>query len=96
MRDLDLFSGIGGFSLGLERTGFFETVERVALEAVSKERQLIRSTRDTFDEDQKLMPLIFGDMIISGGVLSYQANITSGGQGARFLGLGGDKSYRED
>ena len=26
MRVLDLFSGIGGFSLGLERTGGFETV----------------------------------------------------------------------
>ena len=26
LRVLDLFSGIGGFSLGLERTGFFETV----------------------------------------------------------------------
>jgi DNA (cytosine-5)-methyltransferase 1 len=23
---LDLFSGIGGFSLGLESTGFFETI----------------------------------------------------------------------
>jgi DNA (cytosine-5)-methyltransferase 1 len=26
MRVLDLFSGIGGFSLGLERTGGFKTV----------------------------------------------------------------------
>ena len=26
MKVLDLFSGIGGFSLGLESTGFFETV----------------------------------------------------------------------
>ena len=43
----------------LKHSGFFEVVERVALEAVSKERQLIRSTRDTFDEDQKLMPLVF-------------------------------------
>ena len=27
IRLLDLFSGIGGFSLGLERTGGFETVD---------------------------------------------------------------------
>ena len=26
LRLLDLFSGIGGFSLGLERSGYFETV----------------------------------------------------------------------
>jgi curli production assembly/transport component CsgG len=80
----------------LKHSEFFDVVERVALEAVSKERQLIRSTRETFDVDQKLMPLTFADQLITGGVLSYQANISSGGQGARFLGLGGDKSYRED
>tara|TARA_A100001015_G_C15042518_1_gene740747 strand:+ start:1246 stop:1362 length:117 start_codon:yes stop_codon:yes gene_type:complete len=26
LKVLDLFSGIGGFSLGLESTGFFETI----------------------------------------------------------------------
>jgi curli production assembly/transport component CsgG len=63
----------------LKHSGFFEVVERVSLESVTKERQLIRSTRETFDEDQKLMPLKFGDMIMTGGVLSYQANISSAG-----------------
>jgi DNA (cytosine-5)-methyltransferase 1 len=33
MRVLDLFSGIGGFSLGLERTGGFETVAFCEIEA---------------------------------------------------------------
>ena len=80
----------------LKHSGFFEVVERVSLESVTKERQLIRSTRETFDEDQKLMPLKFGDMIMTGGVLSYQANISSGGAGARNLGIGFSKQYRED
>jgi curli production assembly/transport component CsgG len=68
----------------------------VSLESVTKERQLIRSTRETFDENQKLMPLKFGDMIMTGGVLSYQANINSGGAGARNLGIGFSKQFRED
>ena len=72
----------------LKHSGFFEVVERVSLDSVTKERQLIRSTRETFDEKQKLMPLKFGDMIMTGGVLSYQANISSGGMGARNLGIG--------
>jgi len=80
----------------LKHSGFFEVVERVSLDAVTKERQLIRSTRDTFDEEQKLMPLKFGDMIMTGGVLSYQANTASGGSGARYLGIGLSKQYRED
>ena len=42
------------------------------------------------------MPLKFGDMIMTGGVLSYQANITSGGMGARNLGIGVSRQYRED
>lgn len=32
LRVLDLFSGIGGFSLGLERAGGFETADRCSIE----------------------------------------------------------------
>jgi curli production assembly/transport component CsgG len=81
---------------GSEHNGFFEVVERVSLDAVTKERQLIRSTRETFDEDKKLIPLKFADMIMTGGVLSYQANTSSGGAGARYLGIGLSKQYRSD
>ena len=81
---------------GSEKNGFFEVVERVSLESVSKERQLIRSTRENFDEDSKLPPLKFADMIMTGGVLSYQANTASGGLGARTLGIGLSRAYRSD
>ena len=81
---------------GSEKNGFFEVVERVSLESVSKERQLIRSTRENFDEDSKLPPLKFADMIMTGGVLSYQANTSSGGLGARHLGIGLSRQYRQD
>lgn len=80
----------------LKHSNFFEVVERVSLDAVTKERQLIRSTRETFDEEQKLMPLKFGDMVMTGGVLSYEANIESAGMGARYLGLGASRKVRRD
>jgi len=80
----------------LKHSNFFDVVERVSLDAVTKERQLIRSTRETFDEDQKLMPLKFGDMVMTGGVLSYEANIESAGMGARYLGLGASRKVRRD
>ena len=75
---------------------FFQVAERVGLDSLTKERQLIRSTRETFDEESGVKPLLLAGLLIQGGVLSYDANIKSGGMGARFLGIGSSKEYRED
>ena len=34
------------------------------------------------------MPLLFAGVLIEGAVLSYEANLESGGSGARYLGIG--------
>ena len=81
---------------GKNKDGFFEVVERVGLDHVTKERQLIRSTRESFDEKQKLPPLVFAGLIMEGGVIGYESNTTSGGTGARYLGIGTSKAYRRD
>lgn len=75
---------------------FFQVVERVGLDDLTKERQLIRSTRKEFKEDTKMKPLLFAGLLVQGGVISYEANLQSGGIGARYLGIGNSKSYRED
>ena len=75
---------------------FFRVVERVGLDNLTKERQLIRSTRENFEEDRKLQPLLFAGLIIQGGVLSYDTNVETGGLGARYLGIGNSTQYRED
>lgn len=75
---------------------FFQVVERVGLDSLTKERQLIRSTRETFEEDSAVKPLLLAGLLIQGGVLSYDTNIRSGGAGARYLGIGTSKEYRED
>ena len=81
---------------GKNKDGFFSVVERVGLDHVTKERQLIRSTRESFDEKQKLPPLVFAGLIMEGGVIGYESNTTSGGAGARYLGIGTSKAYRRD
>ena len=81
---------------GKNNDGFFSVVERVGLDHVTKERQLIRSTRESFDENQKLPPLVFAGLIMEGGVIGYESNTTSGGLGARWLGIGTSKAYRRD
>jgi len=79
---------------------FFRVVERVGLDNLTKERQLIRSAREKFatDEEKKkqLAPLLFAGILIEGAVISYEANLESGGAGARYLGIGNSIQYRED
>ena len=75
---------------------FFRVVERVGLDDLTKERQLIRSTRKEFEEKNKMKPLLFAGLLVQGGVISYEANLRSGGAGARYLGIGNSKQYRED
>ena len=79
---------------------FFRVVERVGLDNLTKERQLIRSAREKFasDEDKKkqLQPLLFAGVLMEGAVISYESNLESGGIGARYLGIGNSIQYRED
>ncbi len=51
----------------LKQSGFFRVVERGGIDHITRERQIIRSTREN-----------------------------SGGAGARYLGVGASKQYRED
>mgnify|MGYP003120134697 FL=1 len=75
---------------------FFRVVERVGLDDLVKERQLIRSTRKEFKEGDKVKPLLFAGLLVQGGVISYESNLKSGGSGARYLGIGTSKQFRED
>jgi|TARA_R100001460_G_scaffold10278_3_gene24306 curli production assembly/transport component CsgG len=78
---------------------FFRVVERVGLENLVKERQLIRSAREQFakdGEDKNVPPLLFAGVLLEGAVISYDSNLSTGGIGARYLGIGTSIQYRED
>tara|TARA_R110000744_G_scaffold4206_2_gene15311 strand:- start:777 stop:1565 length:789 start_codon:yes stop_codon:yes gene_type:complete len=76
---------------------FFRVVERVGLDNLTKERQLIRSAREQFKEQSNpLQPLLFAGVLIEGAVIAYDTNLTTGGIGARYLGIGKSVQYRED
>ena len=80
---------------------WFRVVERQGLDHLVRERQLIRSARKEFaaatgKEEQGLDPLLFAGMIIEGGIIGYDSNIKTGGRGARTLGIGVTKRYRQD
>jgi curli production assembly/transport component CsgG len=78
--------------------GWFRVVERVGLDNLVKERQLIRNQREVYEgKDAKpLKPLTVAGVVLEGGIVGYDSNIRSGGNGARFLGIGGSQQYRVD
>lgn len=77
---------------------WFRVVERVGLDNLIKERQLIRNQREVYEgkEAKPLKPLVVAGVMIEGGIIGYDSNIRSGGNGARWLGIGASQQYRVD
>ncbi|NDE05573.1 MAG: hypothetical protein EB003_13185, partial [Flavobacteriia bacterium] len=77
---------------------WFKPVERVGLENLVKERQLIRSQRELYEKEEAkpLTPLIVAGVMIDGGIVGYDSNLGTGGIGARYLGIGAQQEYRKD
>lgn len=84
----------------LEESGWFTTIERENLGNLLNERKIIRSSRAEFGEVQNgqplMPPLLFAGVILEGGIISYDANVRTGGFGLRYFGTGGNGQYRED
>jgi curli production assembly/transport component CsgG len=77
---------------------WFKVVERVGLDNLIKERQLIRNQREVYEgKDAKaLKPMTVAGIMIEGGIIGYDSNIRTGGTGARYLGIGASQQYRID
>lgn len=75
---------------------WFKIVERVGLDNLLKERQLIRSAREEAKEPNILRPILYAGMIIEGAIVSYDTNKRTGGAGWRYLGVGPSTQYQED
>jgi curli production assembly/transport component CsgG len=77
---------------------WFKVVERGGMDNLIKERQLIRQMREQYqgNEAQPLPPMIFAGIILEGGIIGYDSNTVSGGNGARLMGIGASTEYRID
>jgi curli production assembly/transport component CsgG len=77
---------------------WFKPVERVGLDDLIKERQLIRNQRETYEGQnaKPLAPMLVAGIMLQGGVIGYDSNVGSGGIGARFLGIDANTQYRTD
>lgn len=75
---------------------WFTVLERTSVNNLIQERQLIRQSRETYQDTTPLRPLLFAGVLIEGGIIGYDANLLTGGAGARFLGIGAQTEYRSD
>jgi curli production assembly/transport component CsgG len=77
---------------------WFTIVERVGLDNLLKERQMIKQTREIYEgaNAKPLPPLMMAGVILEGGIIDYNSNTLTGGTGARFLGIGPYTSYTQD
>lgn len=77
---------------------WFRPVERVGIDSLIKERQLIRQMREQEQGENAtpLPPLMVAGIILEGGIIDYNSNIKTGGQGVRYLGIGPHTQYTED
>lgn len=77
---------------------WFTVVERVGLDNLLKERQMIKQTREIYDGDKAKMlpPLTLAGVIVEGAIVDYNSNTLTGGTGARWLGIGPYTQYTQD
>lgn len=87
----------------LEDSGWFVPVERENLGNLLQERKIILQMGQQYVDEklkeavnQILQPLIYAGVIFEGGIVGYDSNITTGGIGAKYFGLGGSAEYRID
>jgi len=77
---------------------WFDVVERNNLDALTKERLIIKQMREAYEgkEAKPLMPMLFAGIIFEGGIIGYDSSVESGGTGYNFLGIGPSTQYSKD
>ena len=77
---------------------WFTVVERVNLDNLLKERQMIKQTREIYEgtNAKMLPPLTLAGVILEGGIVDYNSNVLTGGTGFALLGIGPYTQYTQD
>lgn len=77
---------------------WFDVVERVGVDSLTKERLIIRQMREAYEgtNAKPLMPLQFAGLIMEGGIIGYDSGTESGGSAYRWLGIGPQTQYSKD
>jgi curli production assembly/transport component CsgG len=79
---------------------WFTVIERENLENILKERQIIREMRQRYlgeaDTPASVLPsMLFAGILLEGGIIGFDNNVSTGGLGARALAIGAAREYRQ-
>lgn len=80
---------------------WFRVLERGNVGDLLQERQIIRANRIEYAGPDKkplpeLGPLLNAGLLLEGGIVGYDTDLTTGGVGANYLAIGGNVQYRKD
>ncbi len=75
---------------------WFDVVERRRLPSLLQEREIIEVMHKAAGKPLKIQSLRVAGLLLEGGIVGYDTNETTGGLGARLLGIGGHTQFRRD
>lgn len=76
----------------LLETGWFAPLEREGLQNLLTERKIVTSNK----KNPELPSLKEARILFEGGIIGYESNLSTGGIGAEYFGIGASEMYRED
>src|SRR5690606_23695122 len=84
----------------LQASGWFMVLEREGLQNLLTERKIIRASQQKEGTPANILdelpPLQAANLVLEGGIVGFDSNVRTGGEGARYLGIGGSREYRVD
>ncbi len=80
-------------------SGWYLPIEREGFQNLLTERRVAKALESPTDKGKpgsSYPSLMAANYLIEGGVIGYESNVRTGGDGASLLGVGGDVKYRVD
>lgn len=80
----------------LRESKWFNPLEREGLNNLLNERKIIMAKLKADGKEDALPKLYHAPVLLEGGIISYDSNVSTGGLGARYLGISGSTQYQKD
>lgn len=80
-------------------SGWYLPIEREGFQNLLNERRVARAIETPTDKGKagsSFPQLVSANFIVEGGIVGYESNVRTGGEGANLLGIGGSTRYRVD
>jgi len=87
-----LFTALKNFDNGQ----WFTVLDRKSIDDLVKERQIVKSSKQVVNPnmtEQDMPTMMYAGVVIAGGIVGFDSNVVSGGDGVRIFGVGTSGKY---